>query len=116
MHNVILGKVGEEIACKYIIKLKYKILRRNYKNRIGEIDIIAKDVDEYVFIEVKCRENNNYGYPVESVNNRKMQKIKNTAKIYISNNCIENRRIRFDIIEIYIKEKILVNHIKNVFF
>ena len=78
------------------------------------MDLIAKLNGELVFVEVKSRSNINYGYPSESVNYKKKRKITNVAKYYILDNSLENLSIRFDVIEIYLKEK-KINHIVNAF-
>ena len=80
----------------------------------GEIDIIAKNKDEYVFIEVKTRISNKYGAPRDSVNDNKQKHIKNSAKYYIYLNNLQYKKIRFDVVEVYIKEKIYINHLKNL--
>lgn len=114
MNNIEKGKLGEEIALKYIISKGGKIIERNYRTKIGEIDLIAKLNGELVFVEVKSRSNINYGYPSESVNYKKKMKITNVAKYYILENSLENLSIRFDVIEIYFNEK-KINHIENAF-
>ena len=114
MNNIEKGKLGEEIALKYIISKGGKVIERNYRTKIGEVDIIAKLNGELVFVEVKSRININYGYPSESVNYKKKRKITNVAKYYILDNSLENLSIRFDVIEIYFNEK-KINHIVNAF-
>ncbi len=114
MNNIEKGKLGEEIASKYIISKGGKVMERNYRTKTGEVDLIAKLNGELVFVEVKSRSNINYGYPSESVNNKKRRKIINVAKYYILDNSLENLSIRFDVIEIYLKEK-KINHIVNAF-
>ena len=111
----ILGKTGEEIGTKYLIKNGYKIIIRNFRCRQGEIDIIAQDKNEIVFIEVKTRKNTNYGYPIDAVDKRKQKHILNASKYYIYINKLEKRNIRFDVIEIYKKDKFYINHIKNIY-
>ena len=111
----VLGKTGEEIATQYLIENGYKLIIRNFRCIQGEIDIIAKDKDEIVFIEVKTRKNTNYGTPVDAVDKRKQKHILNACKYYIYINKLEKRKIRFDVIEIYKKEKFYINHIKNIF-
>ena len=108
------GRVGEEVACDYVKKLGYEIIEKNYRNKMGEIDIIAKDKNEIVFIEVKSRSNINYGYPCEAVNYKKKRKITNVAKYYILDNSLEDISVRFDVIEIYLTDK-KINHIVNAF-
>lgn len=117
MNNKELGTVGEDEACKYIEKLEYNIITRNFMCNQGEIDIIAKDRDEYVFLEVKARISTQYGKPVEAVNENKQKHIKNASRYYIYKNGLENKFIRFDVIEVYIKNnRFLMNHLKNVFW
>lgn len=100
-----LGRIGEDIAVKYLVKRKYRIIERNFKCKIGEIDIIAKDKDELVFIEVKSRTSNQYGNPVDAVNENKQKHIHKSAEYYVYINGAENEYIRFEVIEIYFREK-----------
>ena len=109
-----LGKTGEEIGTQYLINNGYKLIIRNFRCRQGEIDIIAKDKDEIVFIEVKTRRNTNYGYPIDAVDKRKQKHILNASQYYVYKNKLEKRKIRFDVIEIYKKDKFYINHIKNI--
>lgn len=96
-------------------KCGYKIIERNYRCRQGEIDIIAKDKNELVFIEVKTRSNLCFGRPREAVDNYKQNHIYKTAKYYLHNNKLENSYVRFDVIEIYLrKNKYKLSHLKNV--
>lgn len=111
----IIGKKGEDIATQYLLEKGYIIIDRNFNCRQGEIDIIAKDKNEIVFIEVKTRTNKSYGKPVDAVTYFKQNHILNSIKYYVYLNKLENEFIRIDIIEVYQKErKIKVNHIKNV--
>ena len=110
----VVGKLGEEIAEKYLTQNNYKIIEKNFSCSFGEIDIIAKINEELVFIEVKSRSNVNFGYPSEAVDYMKIRKIVNTAKYYMLKNNINNAPIRFDVIEIYLKYK-KINHIVNAF-
>lgn len=112
-----LGNRGEEQATLFLENKGYFIVDRNFKCRSGEIDIVAKKNREYVFIEVKTRTSKKYGRPIEAVNKNKIKHIINTSKYYILKNNLQNFFIRYDIIEIYYKgNKILINHIKNVFY
>lgn len=114
--NKLVGGVGESIVCKYLIKYGYEILYRNFVCNQGEIDIIFKDKDEYVFAEVKTRNTREYGFPAEAVNYFKKKHIWNSAKYFLYKNNLLNECIRFDVIEVYIsKENIKINHIKNAF-
>lgn len=108
------GKSGEEIASKYIENQGYEILERNFSCQQGEIDIIAKDKEEIVFIEVKTRTNKKYGLASEAVNENKQNHLLRAIKYYIYIKKYENKFIRIDVIEVYIKNgKVEVNHIKQ---
>ena len=108
------GKIGEDIAVKYLQEKGYQIIERNFECRQGEIDIIAKDKEEIVFVEVKTRTNENYGKPKEAVDKTKKKHIYKSAEYYVCLKHLENQPIRIDVIEIYIKqEKYLLNHIKQ---
>lgn len=110
----ILGTKGEDIAVKYLEKIGYEILIRNFRSYYGEIDIIAKDKNEYVFVEVKTRTSERFGKPIEAVNKTKKKHIYKTAEYYLYYKKTQNIYVRFDIIEIYKKQnKFYVHHIKN---
>ena len=108
------GKSGEEIASIYLEKEGYIILERNFSCHQGEIDIIAKDKDEIVFIEVKTRTDISYGEASEAVTNTKKRHLINSIKYYIYKQKLENQPIRIDVAEVYInKGKVKVNYIKQ---
>ena len=113
--NIKIGKKGEIFAKEYLVSKSYNILNVNFRNYIGEIDIIAMDKDVLVFIEVKTRTNMKYGYPYESVNYRKQQKIIYTSLSYIQQKNIKDAQIRYDIIEVYLTPSMNINHIENAF-
>lgn len=110
-----LGKIGEQIAAEYIEKLGYKIIKRNFYCKQGEIDIIAQDNQEIVFIEVKTRTSTNYGRPSEAINKMKLKHMYRSAKYYLyKSNCFYNF-VRFDVVEILFKDgKFNVNYIKQI--
>ena len=111
------GNIGENLAVNYLKKQNYKILQTNYRNKIGEIDIIANDKNTIVFIEVKTRSSLKFGTPSEAINFHKQQKIRNTAISYLKyKNLYEKVAVRFDCIEI-LGDKLdcKINHIKNIF-
>lgn len=114
-----IGSWGEEIACNYIIKKGMTVISRNYRSKFGEIDIIARDDNCIVFIEVKTRKNNLYGNASEYVTRKKQEKIILTAQEYIGSDI--DTEMRFDVIEVYYYEYLTkpnvkrINHIKNAF-
>lgn len=111
------GSQGENKAIEYLINLGYKIIKTNFTfGKVGEIDIIAKDGDTLVFVEVRKRLNNEYGKPEESLTLKKRNKIRKTAEAYLYINKIENIECRFDFIGIEKEnDEITINHIKNAF-
>lgn len=111
------GKLGEDLAVKYLENKGYKILERNFEARQGEIDIIALDLkkEELVFIEVKTRTSLRYGNPIEAVDQRKQKHLIKTIKYYLYSRHLENEFIRVDVIEIYLyKHRYKVNHIEQI--
>lgn len=108
-----LGQENEYLALKYLTNKGYKIIKRNYRCKLGEIDLIAKKDDRIIFIEVKYRSNNRYGNSIEAVNNRKQQVIRNVAKYYLLTNYHSLEiPISFDVIGI---DKNNITHIENGF-
>jgi putative endonuclease len=94
-----LGSDGEALAAEFLRKKGYRIIAKNYKTPLGEIDIIAKDGDAVVFFEVKTRANESYGYPFEAVNERKRRKIINVALLFLKK-MKEDVPARFDVLSI----------------
>ena len=112
-----LGRIGENIIADYITKLGYKVVERNFACNQGEIDIIAKDKEELVFIEVKTRTDISYGEASEAVTNTKKRHVINSIKYYIYTQKLENQPIRIDVAEVYInKGKVKVNYIKQAIY
>lgn len=107
------GKLGEDIAVRYIEKLGYKILERNlHFSKNCEIDIIAQDKDTTVFIEVKTRKTLNYGHPFEAINKGKIQKIYYGVLAYCAEKSIKKYRI--DGIAIIGTVSPKIEHLKNL--
>jgi putative endonuclease len=98
--NKDIGSLGEEIAENYLKHVGYIVLERNFRCKIGEIDIIGKDGDYICFIEVKTRYGVIYGSPCESVTYLKQHKIYRTAELYIMRKKLFKFNFRFDVIEI----------------
>ena len=112
--NQEIGKLGEDIAVNYLKQKGYKILDRNFECRQGELDIIAIDKNEIVFIEVKTRTSNRYGTPSEAVNKIKQKHMLQTIKYYLYIRNLSDKFVRIDVIEVYIKDNVYkVNHIKQ---
>ena len=100
----ILGQAGEELATAYLEKAGYKILIRNYRQKCGEIDIIAEDRGTLVFVEVKTRKSTSFGIPFAAVTEKKQRQIGRVAQVYLSSNNLFNHPARFDVISILMDE------------
>ena len=95
-----VGNKGEEEAAKYLVKNKYKIMAKNFRCIFGEIDIIAMDGEDVVFVEVKVRRSSEYGMPEEAVTGLKQKKIIRSALEYVKLNRLPVSNLRFDILAI----------------
>ena len=103
---------GEVAARDYLRAKGYTILEENYAGRMGEIDLIAKEGDVIVFVEVKARENTDFGYPIESITPQKVRKICLTARQYLVHKRLWGADVRFDVVEILRGE---ITHTENAF-
>ena len=100
--NKVLGQVGEEEAAAFLQRKGYVIAARNFRAKVGELDIIAwQDPQTLVFVEVKTRTGLQYGAPAEAVNYYKRKNIIRTAQWYLMEKHIKDCYCRFDIVEVY---------------
>ncbi|MDF1696055.1 MAG: YraN family protein [Saprospiraceae bacterium] len=112
-----LGKKGEEIAVNFLKNKGYSILEVNWRYRKSEIDIIAKDQEVLVFIEVKSRSNDLYGRPESFVDQRKQNLIVDGATAYMEK-INHDWEVRFDIVAVFFHNEVYqsVDHFKDAFF
>jgi len=94
------GKEGEKIAAAFLKKNGYRILETNFRCAAGEIDIIARDKNELVFIEVKTRKSEKMGFPEQAVGIKKQKKISQLALWYFQKKNISETAARFDVLAI----------------
>lgn len=114
MTKLELGKIGEDKVCEFLKQKHYYIIKRNFRCKSGEIDIIAIDREELVFVEVKTRCSKNYGEAREAVDWSKKKSIKRAADFFIYKYHQDQKFIRFDVIEVYVKNgKFYISQIKN---
>jgi putative endonuclease len=113
-HNE-LGKWGEDKASEYLQQNGYQIIERDWKSGRRDIDIIATDGNEVIFVEVKTRRNSLYGDPEEAVDYHKLQSLRLAINHYIKYRRINNN-VRFDIISVVgmIGQEPKIDHIKGV--
>ncbi|MBW2568490.1 MAG: YraN family protein [Deltaproteobacteria bacterium] len=114
--NQQFGKMCEAIAVEHLKKHGYRILEQNYRTKIGEIDIIAKDKETLVFIEVKARKSYRFGNPKWAVTPKKQRKISMIALYYLKAIKLRDVKARFDVVAIHpIHGDQSIEIIKNAF-
>jgi len=109
------GRAAEEVAARTLQKKGYSILERNFSNRFGEIDIIARDRDTLVFVEVKAKTGVEFGLPEEMISPGKLQRIRNMATLYMNGKLLP---CRIDVIAIVLgpdNDVVRLTHYENVY-
>ena len=97
----ILGKTGEDLACRELERRGYAIVARRYRQRGGELDIIARDGATLVFVEVKAREGHDFGEAAEAVTPFKRRRIAQLALDYVMRHHLSGCPCRFDVVSIH---------------
>ncbi len=114
-----IGMEGEDIAVDLLISKGYEIKERNYTYGKGEIDIIALDPEKkyIVFVEVKSRQNLEFGCPEYAITKNKIRQVRRIAEAYLYENEINDWDCRFDVVAVLFRSKIkpIVNHYENAF-
>ncbi len=110
-HNP-LGEKGEVKACEYLKNQGLKLIKQNYSCKLGEIDLIFKEKELLVFVEVKTRSSEKFGLPREAVNAHKQNKIHQVATMFMLEQKCYPCACRFDVVEVLGDN---VTHIKNAF-
>ena len=110
------GERSENLAVWYLKKNGYKIIEQNYRNRIGEIDIIARDKKTIVFVEVKSRRSIRFGSPKQAVTPKKQRKISMVALYYLKDTKQSDAKARFDVVAITSnRDEPRIEIVKNAF-
>ncbi|MCX7983649.1 MAG: YraN family protein [Bacteroidetes bacterium] len=113
--NTTIGKFGEKLAVQYLEAQGYTILEQNYRFQHTEIDIVAREGSEIVFVEVKSRRNQKYGDPVDAMTEEKVERLQRAAEGYFHERNIDQCPCRFDFIGIEIDAKSArIHHLKNI--
>ncbi|MBJ6752168.1 YraN family protein [Geomonas anaerohicana] len=115
--NGSVGGTGESIAATYLKGQGFKIVECNFRCTCGEIDIVARDGRTIVFVEVKCRKNDNYGPPQLAVTPFKQRQISKAALVWLSRKKLYDAEARFDVVAIMLHDHDLpdIEHIRNAF-
>lgn len=112
------GNRGERLAARFLRKQGYTILARQYTNRFGEVDIVARDGESVVFVEVKTRRTDSAGHPAEAVTPAKQSQLTRVAMAYLKQQGLLEARSRFDVIAIMWPSdgaQPVVEHFQNAF-
>ncbi len=114
--SLYLGKSGEELAVDLLRQNGYKIIAKNYKTKLGEIDIVANEKDTVCFIEVKTRSSDRFGFPQEAILRNKQRQISKAALQFLKDNNLLDKNARFDVVSVvFAGEKPRLDLIKNAF-
>ena len=97
------GEIAENHAAQLLKKNGYKVLEKNFRNKVGEIDIIAQEEDTLVFVEVKARRSRKFGLPAEAVNARKLYKIRRVGEYYLMTHPDSPQKQRIDVVAIEVQ-------------
>jgi putative endonuclease len=95
-----LGNRGEDIACTFLEGEGVRILERNWRCQAGEADVIAREGEDLVFVEVKTRSSDAAGFPEDAVNRRKRQRYEKIAMEYLFTHNLPSARVRFDVMSL----------------
>lgn len=98
--KISIGQQGETLACQYLSRQGYRIILRNYRTKLGEIDIIAEERGTLVFVEVKTRRGHKCGHPFEAVTSAKCRQISKSALLYLAEKGREGHPARFDVVAV----------------
>ncbi|RMH69740.1 MAG: YraN family protein [Gemmatimonadetes bacterium] len=110
------GAQNEERAAVFLQQKGYTILERNFRTPYAEIDLIAKDGDTLVFVEVKARRSMRFGHPAAAVTPHKQQRIIHAAAIYLQQQDISDCACRFDVIAIHVRpDEVRIEHFPHAF-
>ena len=114
--RIATGKSGEEAAAAFLEKNGYTVLERNFRTRLGEIDIVAREKDVLCFIEVKARKSEAFGLPQEALTPAKQGQIIKTALAYLKIKRLFDCKARFDVVWVQLfRDQTKIGVIKNAF-
>ena len=116
MNNRKQGIVGEALAVDFLVKKGYRIIERNYRYERGEIDLIAEDGAQLVFVEVKARRSKRYGMPEDAITKTKCEKLWKVALGFLAERGREDSAYRFDVVAIeYVNDAPVIRHLVDAF-
>lgn len=114
-HNKQLGRVGEDAAARFLERAGYTVIARNVRFPEGEIDIVARLGELWVFAEVKTRRTARYGTPGEAVGQKKRERICAASVRYLQQEQMQDVSVRYDVLEVQAADQLMINHIQGAF-
>ena len=114
-HNKRLGRAGEDAAARFLQCAGYTVIARNVRFPEGEIDIVARLGELWVFAEVKTRRNARYGTPGEAVGQKKRERICAASVRYLQQEKAQDASVRYDVLEVQAAGQLTINHIIGAF-
>uniref|UniRef100_UPI00349FDD42 YraN family protein n=1 Tax=Saccharibacillus sp. CPCC 101409 TaxID=3058041 RepID=UPI00349FDD42 len=108
------GRAAEEAAALYLQRQGWTVTERNWSCRAGELDLIARRAETILFVEVRSRSGTGFGLPAESVDARKVRKVRRTAEIYLQRFGLLDRRIRFDVIAVMLGRELEIRSLEHI--
>jgi putative endonuclease len=112
----VLGLYGEKLAGNYLQALGYEIIERNWRCRLGEIDLIVRDHARYVFVEVKTRNGAGYGHPLEAITEVKLKRLRVLVSEWCRSRSLSGIDVRIDAVSVLVENgKVQLEHLKQVF-
>lgn len=111
-----VGAYGERVAVRYLTERGWTVLDRNWRSRSGELDIVARDGDEVVFVEVKTRSGTGYGHPAEAVTAAKVARLRRLAAEWLAAHDVHTAGVRIDVLAVLRSRRgaAAVEHLKAV--
>ncbi|MDY6833948.1 MAG: YraN family protein [Chloroflexota bacterium] len=109
-----IGTLGERLAIEHLKKLKYKIIETNFRCSIGEIDIIAQDMDCLVFVEVKTRRSSNTGIPEDALTPQKKHRLRSLALAYLQCHNMSPTNWRLDVVAVELDQDFTPSRIEVI--
>lgn len=112
----VLGIYGERLAADYLCSIGYEIVERNWRCGIGEIDLIAKDQDRWVFVEVKTRNAAGFGTPFEAITDEKLARLRKLVGEWCRLRQVSGIQVRIDAVSVLVDSgRVKLEHLKQVF-
>lgn len=114
--NQDVGKYGEDRAAEFLTRLGYELIERNWRGSGGEIDIIARDRDCFVFAEVKTRTRTGFGHPFEAITSQKLQRMRKLVALWCQSKQLAGCKVRLDAVSVLLLDgRVHIEHLKQVF-